>query len=46
MLFNVLQVLSLIGSNCVTVLELVLDGQNHNTLPVPGTVALTACLTL
>ena len=36
--------LSLIGSNCVMVLELVLDGQNNNTSPVPGTVALTACL--
>ena len=29
---------------CVMVLELVLDGQNNNTSPVPGTVALTACL--
>ena len=29
---------SLIGSNCVMLLELVLDGQNNNTSPVPGTV--------
>ena len=36
--------LSLIGSNSVMVLELVLDGQNDSTPPVPGTVALTACL--
>ena len=36
--------LSLIGSDCVMVLKLVLDGQNNNTPPVTGTVALTACL--
>ena len=36
--------LSLFGSNCVRVLELGLGGQNDNTPPVPGRVALTACL--
>ena len=33
--------LSLIGSKCVMVLELVLGGHMYNTPPVPGTVALT-----
>ena len=36
--------LSLIGSNCFMVLELVLGGHMDNTPPVPGTTALTACL--
>ena len=36
--------LSLIGSKCVMELELSFGGQNDSTPPVPGRLALTACL--